>query len=257
MRELLAPHQCEVCKIFLVRRPSVVHTGTNYCRDIAEKLEAQAREEHYQQEVTACQFTAGTMELKKVPSFLYLGRILTSNNSDVLAVRRNVQKAKGKWAMIRRILSCKPVKLTTYVRMYRAVVLSVLLYGCESWELLSQSLATLEAFHNRCVRTMVGEPIRCIFDEEDGDNAIWIRPPIQPLLDRTGLLSIQDYISAMRANHSASYQPTPIAERCATLTRAPVFRRRFVFGFSQPDPPPVSTDGSSGGSTLSQNDSEN
>jgi hypothetical protein len=169
---------------------------------------------------------------------------------------RNVQKAKQKWAMIRRILSCKPVRLATYVRMYRAVVLSVLLYGCESWELLSQSLDTLESFHNRCVRTMVGEPIRCIFDEDDGEDAIWLLPPIQPLLARTGLLSIQEYISAMRSNHSASYQPTPAGDRCASLTRAPVHLRRFVFGFSQPDPPPTPSDSSSGGSTPSQNDSE-
>ena len=49
-------------------------------------------------------------------------------------------------------------RLSTETRrkVYRATVLSVLLYGAETWTIKAESLQRLNAFHNRCVRTIMG-----------------------------------------------------------------------------------------------------
>ena len=39
---------------------------------------------------------------------------------------------------------------------YRAVVLSTLLYGAETWTVKAESVRRLRGFHNRCIRSMLG-----------------------------------------------------------------------------------------------------
>ena len=40
--------------------------------------------------------------------------------------------------------------------MYRAVVLSVLLYGAETWSIKANHVKKLQSFHNRCIRMILG-----------------------------------------------------------------------------------------------------
>ena len=40
--------------------------------------------------------------------------------------------------------------------MYGAAVLSVLLYGAETWTAKAESIRRLSGFHNRCIRTIMG-----------------------------------------------------------------------------------------------------
>ena len=55
-----------------------------------------------------------------------------------------------------RLWQMHEIKLTTKVAVYKAVVLSVLLYGCESWTLLRRNLKSLESFHLRSLLRICG-----------------------------------------------------------------------------------------------------
>ena len=57
--------------------------------------------------------------------------------------------------------------------MYRATVLSVLLYGAETWTIKAESLQRLNAFHNRCVRETGG----CLWDGRNDDTPLDDAPP--------------------------------------------------------------------------------
>ena len=48
------------------------------------------------------------------------------------------------------------LSLATKRSVYRACVLSVLLYGCETWVLLRRDVKRLNGFHHRCIRTVLG-----------------------------------------------------------------------------------------------------
>ena len=47
---------------------------------------------------------------------------------------------------------CARVALLTMIAVFQAVVLSTLLYGCESWVLYRRSVRRLDEFHMRCLR---------------------------------------------------------------------------------------------------------
>ena len=48
------------------------------------------------------------------------------------------------------------VVLSAKIAVYQAVVLSTLLYGCESWVLYRRSVCRLDEFHMRCLRRIDG-----------------------------------------------------------------------------------------------------
>jgi hypothetical protein len=159
-----------------------------------------------------------------VNSFLYLGRNLTATNDDTLAVQTNIAKAKKKWAELRRILSCSAVKTNTFVRFYKAIVINVLLYGSEMWLVKGQTLDAMEAFHNKCVRTISGQPIRR--EVVDGEE-VWIRPSIGPLLEKTKLKMLTKYIESRKTNLTASYKGKSTTDRCEIPSRSYIVKRKL------------------------------
>ncbi|XP_035673035.1 uncharacterized protein LOC118413616 [Branchiostoma floridae] len=54
-----------------------------------------------------------------------------------------------------RVWNNKHLKIATKVSVYRAVVLTTLLYGSESWVTYRHHLRLLERFHQRCLRTIL------------------------------------------------------------------------------------------------------
>ena len=95
-------------------------------------------------------FSLGTDPLKAVPRFKYLGRWITQDDDDAMAVRAQLIKARKVWAGIGKILSWEQVSPRTSGKFYMAIVQSVLLYGSESWCIVPALLARLEGFHIRC-----------------------------------------------------------------------------------------------------------
>ena len=48
-----------------------------------------------------------------------------------------------------------PISFHTKFRLYKSLVVSILLYGCESWTLLADTEKRLQAFENKCMRRML------------------------------------------------------------------------------------------------------
>ena len=97
------------------------------------------------------------VKLKVVDSFKYLGSMISNDGSldKVIAFRIcKVRKALGR--MRNRLLNHHNVTLDTKLKVYRAVVLSSLLYGCETWTVYRRHLKQLERFHQRALRSILG-----------------------------------------------------------------------------------------------------
>ena len=48
------------------------------------------------------------------------------------------------------------LRLSTKIQVYRAVVVTTLLYGAETWVLYRKQIGLLERFHQRCLRSILG-----------------------------------------------------------------------------------------------------
>jgi Reverse transcriptase (RNA-dependent DNA polymerase) len=224
--ESIALHQCPHCKVWRSSPASQSHFSSKLCRDLTSKRRATERAAVQAEEVNRSPFKHKGTALTKVTQFPYLGRTLTASNDDILAVQRNTAKAKKKWAEMRRILGSEPIMPKTFVRFYKAVVMNVLLYGSETWKVTEQTDGVLEAFHNKCVRTITQQPVR---QEVVNGELIWVRPPIAPLLAKTNLQPLAHYIRARKANLTVSYQGKRPEDHVDLSNRSYVLNRTLLF----------------------------
>ena len=87
--------------------------------------------------------------------FKLLGSILAYNLKDDDEIEARIRSAQGAFQSIRiQFFSAKGIKNVHKKTAYEGLVLSILLYGCETWSLTKQQLNRLQMFHNRCVRAM-------------------------------------------------------------------------------------------------------
>ena len=95
--------------------------------------------------------------LKSVDSFPYLGSTVSADGSTSADVGVRIEKASKAFFSLKNILwRQKQVSLKTKLRVFRAVVLSSLLYGSETWAIASEDLRRLESFLMRCQRSLLG-----------------------------------------------------------------------------------------------------
>ena len=94
--------------------------------------------------------------LKEVQDFTYLGSIISNNCSLDREINNRISRASAAFGQLtERVYLNRNLKLPTKIRVYQAIVLSILLYGSESWTLYSKQLNKLNAFHMRCLRRML------------------------------------------------------------------------------------------------------
>ncbi|KAI8484505.1 hypothetical protein Bbelb_377760 [Branchiostoma belcheri] len=98
----------------------------------------------------------GEKPLKAVHQFTYLGSTITSDAKIDKEVDNRLAKANRAFGRLHsRVWKSKHLKKDTKVSVYKAVVLTTLLYGSESWVTYRHHLRLLERFHQRCLRSIL------------------------------------------------------------------------------------------------------
>ena len=102
-------------------------------------------------------FTAyGETELRRVERFKYMGRVLSYNDSDTPAIRRNLKRERQVWGRISTVIAKDSVPTPIANMFYQAVVAVVLLYGSETWVTSPHELRAMEGFHVEAARRITG-----------------------------------------------------------------------------------------------------
>ena len=95
--------------------------------------------------------------IEMVHDFTYLESNITVDGEIKDEVKCRIGKAAKAFGCLQRsIFQNRSFSTETKQRVYRATVLSVLLYGAETWTTKTESMRQLNGFHNRCVRTIMG-----------------------------------------------------------------------------------------------------
>ena len=101
--------------------------------------------------------TVNGTKLDVVHNFTYLGSTLSDDLSLDSELNRRIGRASSTFAKLsKRVWENSKLTVHTNMSVYRACVLSTLLYGSESWTLYSRQERRLSAFHLRNLRRILG-----------------------------------------------------------------------------------------------------
>ena len=91
--------------------------------------------------------------VEEVQRFKYLGSIITPSGQPVEEVKARISAAHAVFAQLNNSLwRRREISLRTKIKIYKAVVRSVLLYGAETWCMRVEERRQLEVFDHSCLR---------------------------------------------------------------------------------------------------------
>ena len=94
--------------------------------------------------------------LNSVDSFTYPGSNLSSSNSLDKEISTRIANTSASHGRLQKRVWCdRGLNIETECAVYKAVVLSALLYGFESWTLYRRHIKLLDQFHQRCLQRLM------------------------------------------------------------------------------------------------------
>jgi len=90
------------------------------------------------------------------PHFRYLGTNITPDLDDTFDIDTRITAATQAWHSMKSVLMNKNIDKDIRKKLYMAIPVNILLWGCDSWALSSSHLKKLAAFHNSCARRLCG-----------------------------------------------------------------------------------------------------
>jgi hypothetical protein len=100
---------------------------------------------------------------ENVTTFKYLGTTLTNQNDIDDEIKSRLNSGNACYYSVQNLLSSRLRSRNPKIKIYKTVILPVVLYGCETWSLTLREEHRLRVFENRVLRRIFG-PKR----EEDG-----------------------------------------------------------------------------------------
>ena len=120
--------------------------------------------------------------LEEVDRFKYLGATQSKDGSCTAEIRTRIAIATSAFARLSRIWK-SDIRFQTKYRLYKSLVLSTLLYGCEAWTLLAEAERRIQAFEMKCLRRLLHISYREHKTNEYVQDTVWaLVGPQEPLL---------------------------------------------------------------------------
>ena len=96
--------------------------------------------------------------LKTVRDFIFLGSKITADGDYSHEIKSHLLLGRKAMANLDSILKSRDITLSTKVRLVKAMVFPVVMYGCESWTIKKAEHRRIEAFELWCWRRLLRVP---------------------------------------------------------------------------------------------------
>jgi len=93
---------------------------------------------------------------ERVEEFKYLGTTLTNQNSIQEEIMSRMNSGNACYHSVQNPLSSSLLSKNLKSKIYRTIILPVVLYGCETWSLTLREEHRLRLFENRVLRRIFG-----------------------------------------------------------------------------------------------------
>jgi len=85
-----------------------------------------------------------------------VGTTLTNQNSIAEEIKSRLRSSKACCHSVQNLLSSRLLSKNLNIKIYRTIILPVVLYGCETWSLTLQEERRLRVFENKVLRNIFG-----------------------------------------------------------------------------------------------------
>ena len=93
---------------------------------------------------------------KRVEELKYLGTTLTNQNSIAEEIKSRVKLGNACYHLVQNLLSSRLLSKNLKIKIYRTIILPVVLYGCETWSLTLLEERRFRVFENRVLGKIFG-----------------------------------------------------------------------------------------------------
>lgn len=93
--------------------------------------------------------------IEDVECFCYLGSLISNSGGSKEDIQYRLCKAKQAYGMLNKFWLARSISTRTKINVFNTNVKSVLLYGCETWNLTKSEIQSMQAFVNRCLRRIL------------------------------------------------------------------------------------------------------
>ena len=123
--------------------------------------------------------------VEQVSNFVYLGATISGDGTIDRDLDVRIQKANGAFHSLWKIWNSRTIKTPTKIRIYKAAVLIILLYGAEVWNTTKKQMKRFEVFYQTSLRRILR--IKWFFHVTNDE-----------VLRRAGIKSVETFIRAAR-----------------------------------------------------------
>ena len=117
-------------------------------------------------------------EIARVDKFTYLGSVISKEGA-VADIRSRLGKARAAYNMLGRVWKSNQISQNLKLRLYKSNVISVLLYGSETWRVVKSEMAKLDSFNNTCLRRI----LKIYWPERITNELLWYRTDTIPITE--------------------------------------------------------------------------
>jgi len=93
---------------------------------------------------------------ERVEEFKYLGITLTNQNSIAKEIKSRLRSGNACYHSVQYLLSSRLLSKNLKIKIYRTIILPVVLYGCETWSLTLREERKLRVFESMVLRRIFG-----------------------------------------------------------------------------------------------------
>ena len=93
--------------------------------------------------------------IEQISNFTYMGAVISGNRTIDKRLSSRIQKASGAFYQLSSIWNSRNIRTPMKVRVYKAAILTILLYGSEVWNTIQTQMKRFEVFHQRCLRRIL------------------------------------------------------------------------------------------------------
>jgi len=93
---------------------------------------------------------------ERVEEFKYLGTTLTNPDSIPEEIKSRLRLGNACYHSVQNLLPSRLISKNLKIKIYRTIILTVVLYGCETWSLTLREERKLRVFENKVLRRIFG-----------------------------------------------------------------------------------------------------